>query len=199
VRQANTFLCLARQRRPALDELLLALAAHFRPVDRQHALERLDEYSRHLFGLGGLHADAQAGCVLHALRHDIGMRPADCGDPDHLMLDRVLDRRRGHPLLLTAITAELARRAGASAGICSSPEHWFAAFGADELVLVELSGAAPGPAPAVVQRHCAHDVAARVLSRLCHAYDTRAQRRNAHRAAQLLHALGSCSEPRSPS
>jgi hypothetical protein len=194
VRQSGPFLSVARQRRPALDELLLALAAHFRPVDHPHALECLDDYSRHLFGLGVLHADAQTACVLHALRHDIGMQAADCDDPDHLMLDRVLDRRRGHPLLLTAIAVELARRAGVSAGICSSREHWFAAFGGEDIVLVEFSGAAAGPAPAVVQRHCTHEVGCRVLSRLCHAYNARALRRDASRAARLLRTLHSCPE-----
>ncbi len=195
MRPASPFLSVARQRRPALDELLLALAAHFRPVDHQHALECLDDYSRHLFGLGVLHADAQAACVLHALRHDIGMQAADCDEPDHLMLDRVLDRRRGHPLLLTAIAVELARRAGVSAGVCSSPEHWFAAFGDEDIVLVELGGGATGPAPTVVQRHCTHEVGFRVLGRLCHAYNARALRRDAGRAARLLRTLHSCPEP----
>jgi hypothetical protein len=194
LRPVSPFLSVARRRRPALDELLLALAAHFRPVDQQHALESLDDYSRHLFGLGVLHCDAQAACVLHALRHDIGMQATDCDEPDHLMLDRVLDRRRGHPLLLTAIAVELARRAGVGAGVCSSPEHWFAAFGDEDIVLVELSGAV-GPPPAVVQRHCTHEVGYRVLSRLCHAYNARALRRDAGRAARLLRTLHSCPEP----
>jgi hypothetical protein len=196
VRGADPYLSIARQRRPGLDELLLALAAHFRPVDQQHALACLDDYSRHLFGLAALHADAQAGCVLHALRHDIGMRPADCEDPDHLMLDRVLDRRRGHPLLLAVVAVELARRAGVSACVCSSPERWFAAFGDEQIVLAELAGGAPcGGAPAVVQRHCPHEVGVRVLSRLCHAYDACARPREAGQAADLLRVLSSCPEP----
>jgi hypothetical protein len=193
VQRAGAFLGIARQRRPDLDELLLALAAHFRPVDRRHALERLDEYSRHLFGLGALHAEGQAGCVLHALRHEIGLQAAGCEDPEHLMLDRVLDRRRGHPLLLTAIAVELARRAGVRAAVCSSPEHWYAAFGGEHVALVEISaGAAPHAPPATVQHHCAHDVGVRTLSRLCRAYHAGARGNDAARAAMLLRMLGSC-------
>lgn len=193
MQEASPFLDVARQRRPALDALLLALAAQFRPVDQWHARERLDDFSRHLFGLDGLHAEAQAGCVLHALRHEIGLQPAGGNDVDHLMLDRVLDSRRGHPLLLTVIAVELARRAGVRASVCSSPAHWYAAFGEQDVVLVEVSATtSSGTLPALVQRHCAHEVGFRVLSRLCHAYNACACGREAARAAALLRAINPC-------
>ncbi|MGH2943651.1 MAG: hypothetical protein ACRDLN_12850, partial [Solirubrobacteraceae bacterium] len=80
VQETSPFLSVSRQRRPELDVLLLALAAQFRPVDERRALERLDEYSRHLFGLSELHPDGQAGCMTHALRHDIGIEPTGLDD-----------------------------------------------------------------------------------------------------------------------
>ena len=196
MQEASLFLEVARQRHPPLDALLLALGAHFRPVDQWHALERLDDFSRHLFGLEALHAEGQAGCVLHALRNEIGLQPADCNDPDHLMLDRVLDSRRGHPLLLTVVAVELARRAGVRAGVCSSPASWYAAFGEQDVILVEVCAtASSGVPPAVVQRHCAHEVGFRVLSRLCHAYNARACGHEASRAAALLRVLSPCPDP----
>lgn len=192
MQEASPFIEIARLARPDLDTLLLALAAHFRPVDRYHARTRLDDLSRHLFGLRSLNPEAQAACVLHALRNEIGMRPAACDDPDHLMLDRVLDGRRGHPLLLSSVAVELARRAGVRATICSSPTHWYVAFGGEDLVLVDVAAVASRDAePGLLQRHCAHEVGFRVLSRLCHAYTASACPREACRAATLLRTLNS--------
>jgi hypothetical protein len=54
VQETSPFLDVVRQRHPPLDALLLALAAHFRPVDQWHARERLDDFSRHLFGEVGV-------------------------------------------------------------------------------------------------------------------------------------------------
>ena len=45
----------------------------------------------------------QAGCVAHALRHDLNLRPGDPRDGEGLLLDRVLERRTGHPLVIAVI------------------------------------------------------------------------------------------------
>lgn len=186
----SEFRRLASRRRPRLDELLLAMAAQFRPVDEQRALERLDDLSRRLFGLAALHADGQAGCVCHASRHEIGLRPADCADPEHLMLDAVLRRRRGHPLLLTVVAVELARRAGVCAGVCSSRHRWFAEFGlTPQIALVELGRTDSVPATSPVLRRCAHEVAYEILRNLHHAYEARACGREAGHAAELMRVL----------
>jgi hypothetical protein len=190
VQQKRAFLTVSRQRRPQLDELLLALAAQFRPVDARHALERLDEYSRYLFGLCELHPDGQAGCVSHALRHDIGMRPTGLDDAEDLMLDRVLERRRGHPMLLAVVAVELARRAGVGGRLYSMPARWFAGFGEEPIALVELgTGAAAMPSPDMLHGRCAHEVAFGVLCGLRHSYAARARHREADLAAELLRAL----------
>lgn len=191
MQQTRAFTSVARQARPQLDELLLTLAAQFRPVDARAALERLDDFSRYLFGLAPVQAEGQAGCVSHALRHDIGMQAAAGDDPEDMMLDRVLDRRRGHPLLLAAIAVELARRAGAGATVCSAPGRWFAAFGrAPEIVLVEFAAVADArPASDRVRRHCAHEIAFGALTGLQLAYSARARAREARLAVRLLRAV----------
>lgn len=188
MQQTRAFTSVARQARPQLDELLLALAAQFRRVDTRAALERLDDYSRYLFGLCGIHADGQAGCVSHALRHDIGMQTAVGDDPEHMMLDRVLERRCGHPLLLASVAVELVRRAGASAAVCSAPARWFVAFGqVPQIVLVELGAGTDGlPASEGVRCHCAHEIAFGALTALQHAYSARARACEAALASRLL-------------
>lgn len=109
------------------------------------------------------------------------------------MLDRVLDSRRGHPLLLTSIAVELARRAGVRASVCSSTACWYAAFGDEDIVLVEVSTSRAGDTkPGIVQRHCAHEVGQRTLSRLCLAFRRRGRCREARRAADLLRSVGPC-------
>lgn len=162
------FLAIAGQPEPALDELLLALTAEFRPVDAQHAHEQLDDFSRSLFGLSELDAAGQAGCVTHALRHELGLRCGDVRDPEAMDLDRVLERRRGHPLVLAVVAVELARRAGATARVCSAPTRLFAGFGSPSMRLVETTPpvGAPPPADSIVP-HCPHAIAFGILNGLC--------------------------------
>jgi hypothetical protein len=79
------------------------------------------------------------------------------------------------------------------ATVCSSPGHWYAAFGQQDVVLVEVSATtSTGTPPVLVQRRCAHEVGFRVLSRLCHAYNARACAREAAGAAALLRAINPC-------
>lgn len=138
-----TFAELARMPGAPLDSLLLSLAAEFRPVDRDDALDRLDELARPLFGAAELGAEAIAWRVAGALWQDAGLRPSSIGR-DALFVDRTLRSRRGHPALLAAIYAEAARRAGISLCLLSSSDAWFVGVedGA-ELILVD-----PAPPPA---------------------------------------------------
>ena len=155
----------------SLDDMLLALTAEFRPVDQPLARERLDDMSRCLFGLDRLDAGGQAGCVAHALRHELGLRPLESRDPETMFLDRVLERREGHPLLLAVIAVELARRAGAPARVCSAPTRLFAGFGDEPDRLVEVTRpAGRAPDPTAVVRHGSHAVAFAVLGGLSDGY-----------------------------
>jgi hypothetical protein len=189
---ASPLLALAGGHRPALDELLLTLAAEFRPTDAAGARERLDDCSRALFGLGQLDGAGQAGCVSHALQHDLGFRHARLGDPEALFLDGVLERRRGHPLLLAVVAVELARRAGVSGELYSAPTRLFAGFGEEwPPRLVEFtrpSGQLP-PSDAL-RRHCAAAVAFGILAGLSDSYARMpGHASEARRAGELQHAL----------
>lgn len=186
LRAPTPFLAVADQPEPALDELLLALTAEFRPVDAQRTHEQLDDFSRSLFGLSELDAAGQAGCVAHALRHELGLRSADVRDPEAMYLDRVLERRRGHPLVLAVVAVELARRAGATARVCSAPTRLFAGFGSPAMRLVETTApAGPPPPPESIVAHCPHAVAFGLLDGLCDSFS-----RTPARDAEAQHARG---------
>src|SRR4051794_21511337 len=96
---------------PPLAELLLALAAEFRPVDAEAADARLDELALPLFGLADGDKRVAAGRLANVLDADPGF-DADRTSVAGLWLDAVLEARAGHPLVLAAIAAEVGRRAG---------------------------------------------------------------------------------------
>jgi hypothetical protein len=105
---------------PPLDELLLALAAEFRPVDARTALLRLDQLAAQVDPLAvGVRAESYA--LVDVLEGFEELAPAD-PEPAQLMLDVVLEERRGNPLMLDAIRREVARRASiAVAGLALTP------------------------------------------------------------------------------
>jgi regulator of sirC expression with transglutaminase-like and TPR domain len=102
-----------------LDEALLLIAAHDHPVDVGGQQARLDDLASGcepanlasvlevLFGTGGLRGDE-----------------VDYHHPDNSFLDRVLDRRRGLPILLSVVTAEVAARSGVCLAPVGMPGHF---------------------------------------------------------------------------
>ena len=150
-----------------LDRMLLSLASEFRPVDRQAADERLDELALPLFGMASRGPEQRGRELVRVLVLEAGFAPAGPGI-DALMFDRVLACRRGHPALLAAVFAEVARRAGVAVGLLSDGTDWYAGVeDEDELVLV-----ATGPAradwngPPGVRRRCTHELCHVLLSEL---------------------------------
>ena len=96
-----------------LDLLALALAAAFRPVDRLEALATLDALGEEVAGvLEGSPRTPQAEALV--LSHVLGTLHRFTGDtkqydrPENSMLDRVLERRRGLPILLSVVYIEAA-------------------------------------------------------------------------------------------
>jgi regulator of sirC expression with transglutaminase-like and TPR domain len=117
-----SFAELAARDEPPLDELALALAAAFREVDAQRALSRLDEL--------GEEVGREGGERLEALAAVLGRRQGFAGDreqyddPANSMLDIVLERRRGLPILLSVVYVEVARRAGITLAGVGLPGHY---------------------------------------------------------------------------
>jgi hypothetical protein len=169
------------------DELLLSLAAEFWPVDAATARARLDDEARRLFGAPALAPADRAHRLGTVLEEELGIAPEQGSDPQLLRLDHVLHTRRAHPLLVATLGAELLRRAGVAATVCSSPTRWFVGLtGGDRTVLLDARlSAQADPCPDRVRRHCAHEVAFCVLTGLAERF-ARAGRRSPARLALAL-------------
>jgi hypothetical protein len=169
------------------DELLLSLAAEFWPVDADDARERLDDAARGLFGVAALAPADRAHRLGTVLEHELTIAPDPGADPDLLRLDRIVHQRRGHPLMIAALGAELLRRAGVPAAVCSSPTRWFVGVGGGEraVLLDARLSAHDDPCPDRVRRHCAHEVAFCTLTGLAERF-ARAGRRSPARLALAL-------------
>jgi regulator of sirC expression with transglutaminase-like and TPR domain len=115
-----------------LDEALLLIAAHHHPVDVVTQRRRLDE----------LAAGCEPGSLASLRRvlfEEAGFR-GDDGDyhhPDNSFLDRVVDRRRGLPILLSVLAAEVGRRAGVCLVPVGLPGHFLLRDCADEDLFVD--------------------------------------------------------------
>ena len=80
------------------DELLLSLSAEFWPIDAAEARAQLDDEARRLFGAAALTPGDRAHRLGAVLEHELRLEPEQGPDPGLLRLDRLLPRRRGHPL-----------------------------------------------------------------------------------------------------
>jgi regulator of sirC expression with transglutaminase-like and TPR domain len=189
------FAALARSPDARLDELALALAAEFRAVDAAAALAALD-------GLGASLAEqvAAAGdgpeAEVEACAALLGRRCGFAGDTEHYddprnsMLDVVLERRRGLPILLSVVYVEVARRAGVPLAGVGLPGHFVVGhFGAAPALLLDpFAGGAPvhGAQPqALLRRWRPHEIVMRMLNNLVGSYLRRGDIGAAIRAATM--------------
>jgi len=164
---AARFRELAAHRCPAPGELALALAAEFGRFDPA-AGALLDDGARRLFGVAELEPMGQAERLAVVMDCELGLGVSDDYGPEAVLLDRVLESLRGHPLLLAVVGRELAVRAGASAAVFVSRTRWFVGLtgGPQPVMLDARLNPAIDRAPASVRGLCAHEVAYCVLTRL---------------------------------
>ena len=190
---------LAGEADPRLDLLMLALAAEFRDVDADRALAALDalgaELAEAVAGTDGSpHAQVRAVGELLGGVHGFAGDGERYDHPDNSMLDVVLVRRRGLPILLSVVYVEVARRAGVELAGVGLPGHFVVAhLGPTATVLADpFTGGGPVerhvPAP-LVRPWGAREIAMRALNNLVAAYRRRGDVGSAIRAAGMRLAL----------
>ncbi len=174
---------------PPLADLLLALAAEFHDVDPTAADTHLDELALPLFGLAGGDHRTAAGRLAAVLDSEPGF-DADRTSVSALWLDRVLQTRRGHPLILAALAAEVGRRAGLEVHVLSAPTGWYAGLADGErLWLVDATMDGRRADPWSLRPHCAHELAFAALMGLSDRFERAGDTRQAGRAALLRSRL----------
>jgi regulator of sirC expression with transglutaminase-like and TPR domain len=139
-------------------------------------------------------AEARACAAVLGGRHGFHGAREHYDAPENSMLDLVLDRRRGLPILLSAVYVETARRAGVALGGVGLPGHFVVGhFGAEPALLLDpFAGGAPlPPASDRVRPWTAHATALRMLNNLVASYTRRSDLGHALRAAELRMALPS--------
>jgi regulator of sirC expression with transglutaminase-like and TPR domain len=192
----RAFAELAAEPDPRLDLLALALAAEFRDVDPRQALAKLDVFGAELAEAGATTPDEEtrACSALLGEKHGFTGDRERYDHPENSMLDVVLSRRRGLPILLSVVYVEAARRAGIALAGVGLPGHFVVGhFGAaPPLLLDPFAGGVP-LVPAVpdplVRPWGVAEIALRMLTNLVAAYGRRGDLALAIRAAELRLAL----------
>ena len=189
-----SFADLAAQPDPPLDELALAIAGEFRQVDARGAIATLDAMGDELASAGARNAEEQAAAcsILLGRRHGFAGDTEQYDHPDNSMLDVVLERKRGLPILLSVVYIEVARRARIPIAGVGLPGHFVVghAGSSPPLLLDPFNGGAAIEAGAErLPWTSAHDIAMRMLNNLVGSLHRRGDIGGAIRAAELRLAL----------
>lgn len=197
--QLPPFAQLAADPDSTLDLVALALAAEFHEVDAAAALTRLDELGSELRRAarqtsGTPEALARACGETLGVTHGFAGNRAQYDDPGNSMLDVVLTRRRGLPILLSVVYVEAARRAGIELGAVGLPGHFLVGhFGTEPPLLID-----PFAGGALVQAEVSRaltrpwrspEIAMRMLNNLVGSYDRRGDLGAAIHAAAMRTTL----------
>jgi len=182
-----------------MDLLALAIAREFRDVDADRALSALDalgsELAERVAETGGAPETVARACSrLLGGQHGFRGDREHYDDPDNSMLDVVLAKRTGLPILLSVVYIEVARRADIPIGGVGLPGHFVVAhFGAHPPLLLDPFDR--GAVMSALVGHEAirpwrpHEIAMRMLNNLVGSYERRADLSAAIRAASMRLAL----------
>ncbi len=189
-----SFAKLAASQEPPLDRLALALATEFREVDEEAALAQLDGLAAELVPGGSPREEADAVAALLGGKHGFVGDSRRYDDPASSMLDLVLERHTGLPILLSTVYAEVARRAGIDLHGVGLPGHYVVGhFGTDPPLLYDpFAGGAriePDVPIELVRPWRPQETALRMLNNLVVAFSRRGDLARAIRAAELRLAL----------
>jgi regulator of sirC expression with transglutaminase-like and TPR domain len=117
---------LSDERIDVITGALLIAKDEYPGLDVERERSRLDELAKPLGRLDGLDAAEQATLVSEYLFGECGFRgnSEDYYDPKNTFLNDVLDRRRGIPISLSVVYAEVAKRGGVVANGIGFPGHF---------------------------------------------------------------------------
>jgi len=191
------FLTLAAHPQSSVDELALSLAAEFRDVDEDAARSLLDELGEEVVAaraqLDGPHAGIDALREVLAVRHDFRGDRRRYDHPLNSMLDAVLERRRGLPILLSVLYLATARRAGVALCGVGLPGHYVVGdLSVDPPLLIDPFAGGErvvAQSPREVRAWSAHETALRILNNLVGSFGRRADLVRTIHAAELRLAL----------
>lgn len=110
-----------------LDQACAWIAAEDNPeVDAEDLIVRLDVLAEGLWIPEGVSVAEKVARLNHHLFHTLGFDGdrEDYGEPKNSLLDQVLERRRGLPILLCAVAMEVGRRAGLALEGVGFPGHF---------------------------------------------------------------------------
>jgi regulator of sirC expression with transglutaminase-like and TPR domain len=176
-----------------IDRLALAMAAEFREVDVATAMASLDALGADVSAAAqrttGSPQEVTAACAeVLGTTHGFEGDRRQYDDPQNSMLDVVLQRRRGLPILLSVVYIEAARRAGIALSGVGLPGHFVVGhFGADTPLLLDpFDRGRPMSAGVVALRPWRpNEIAMRMLNNLVSSYTRRGDLAHAIRAAEL--------------
>ena len=179
---------------PTLDLIAIAIAEALRPgeVDAQAVLDELDALAREVAPRCTGPGPHELGVLEQVLGRVHGFRgdEQDYDDPANSMLDLVLERRRGLPILCSVVWIEVARRVGMPIRGVGLPGHYVVGwFGDGDPVLADpFRGGAlvpDAPAPDRIAPTPVPMTALRMLSNLVASYERRGDVGRALTAARL--------------
>jgi hypothetical protein len=181
---------LAQSSASTLDRLALAIAAEFRDVDEPAALARLAELADELVPGETPVEEGDALAALLGGRYRFAGNEASYDHPDNSMLDLVLERGAGLPILLSVVYEEVARRRGIPLHGVGLPGHFVVAhFGEDPPLVYDPFASGEridldGP-PGLVRAWRPQETALRILNNLVLSFSRHSELMKAIRAAEL--------------
>lgn len=186
---SSIFASLAAEPAAPVEELALAIAGEFRLVDESAVRDELDELGAEVAEerQPGPDGDVRALQLVLGERHGFHGEEFGYDHPDNSMIDLVLERRLGLPILLSVVYIGVAARAGVPLAGIGLPGHF----------VVGHLGAEP---PAVLDPYhggrridvlqppppwSAHEIALRILNNLVGSFGRRGDLAGGIRASQL--------------